>query len=281
MRPPTTMAGNGAALDAAAVLYRGSVMHARLKPVSHRFVYHVTSLLIDLDRLDEADRQARLFSVNRGNLVSFHERDHGLRDGSSLRAYADRLLAESGMERPERVQLLCYPRVLGHVFNPLSVYFASNANGDISGLIYEVRNTFGEMHSYVAPLRDGEMGAAGIRQARDKQFYVSPFMSMAQRYHFHVLPPGQTVRVLILETDRDGPTLSASFAGTQIALTGASVARIFAALPVQTLKVVGGIHYEALKLWLKGAPYFPHSAAPKPSSGAPPGPEEKLSSTHP
>ena len=134
--------------DAAAALYFGEVMHARLKPIGHRFSYRVMSLLIDLDRLDGADRQSPLFGVNRAALYSFHEADHGPRDGSSLRHYAQRCAAERGIELTGgRVLLLCYPRLFGFTFNPLSVYFGYRAGGELALVIYEVRNTFGELHS--------------------------------------------------------------------------------------------------------------------------------------
>ncbi|WP_181707072.1 DUF1365 domain-containing protein [Chthonobacter rhizosphaerae] len=263
---PTTTDGNGPAPVDPAVLYVGSVMHARLRPLSHRFTYRVANLLVDLDRLAEADRLSPAFSVGRFNLFSFREADHGPRDGTPLRAYVDRLVARAGAPRPARVLLLCYPRVLGFVFNPISVYFCLDEAGRTTTLIYEVRNTFGESHTYVAAVEDGEASAAGIRQERDKLFYVSPFMPMDQRYHFRVLPPGDGVRLRILETDRHGPTLAATFAGERRALTARALARTFAAMPLHTLKVVAGIHYEAAVLWLKGAPYFSRGAPPPPVS---------------
>jgi DUF1365 family protein len=238
---------------AAASLYAGEVMHARMKPVTHRFQYRVFSLLIDLDRLDEANRASALFGVNRRNLVSFHEADHGPGRASGLAGYVRRLLAEAGCQTPiERVSLLCYPRVCGLVFNPLSVYFAYSAQGGLAGVIYEVRNTFGQRHSYVAPVAPGEMGPAGLRQQRDKLFYVSPFNEMAMTYRFRVLPPGETVRLRILESDQDGPLLAATFAGTRRDLTSAGLVAAFLRVPMLTAQVVGGIHWEALRLWLKG-----------------------------
>src|SRR5215470_20425528 len=142
----------------AASLYFGNVMHARLKPRSHRFSYRVVSLLIDLDRLDEADRQSALFGVNRAALYSFHEADHGERDGSALRAYVGRRAAGHGIDLSGgKVLLLCYPRLFGYTFNPLSVYFCHRADGTLALIIYEVRNTFGDAHSYVLPVRAGEV----------------------------------------------------------------------------------------------------------------------------
>ncbi len=274
-RLPTTMDANGAAPAAPAALYVGEVMHARLKPVGHRFTYRVANLLIDLDRLGAADRMSRLFSVGRFNLFSFEERDHGPRDGSSLRRHVDRLLAEAGAERPARVLLLCYPRVLGYVFNPLSVYFALDAAGRTIALVYEVRNTFGGLHTYVEPVRPGQATGAGIRQSRAKAFFVSPFLDMDHRYRFSLLPPGEAVRVRILETDRDGPTLSATFAGRLRPMADRTLAGIFAAMPFHTLKVVAGIHYEAARLWWKGVPYFSPSR-PNPVDATPPAAAEWL-----
>lgn len=264
---PTTMAGNGAPPQAAAMLYRGEVMHQRLKPFGHRFAYSVFSLLVDLDRLDEAGRQSALLSVNKANLVSFRDSDHGERPGETARAYADRLLADSGLERPAaRILLLCYPRILGYVFNPLSVYFAYDEAGDLVALIYGVRNTFGQRHSYVALVEPGDVSAAGVRQTRRKLFHVSPFVGMDARYHFRILPPGQAVRVRIHETEGGEPLLAATFAGAASPLDTSTLAACLLQFPLLTWKVVAGIHWEALKLWRKGARF--NSSPPAPSTAS-------------
>ena len=241
-----------------ASLYFGEVMHARLKPRAHRFSYRVMSLLIDLDRLEEADGQSPLFGVNRTALYSFHEVDHGERDGSSLRAYAHRRAAEHGIDLAGgRVLLLCYPCLLGYTFNPLSVYFCHKACGSLALIIYEVRNTFGEMQSYVLPVGPGEISAAGVRQEQDKLFYVSPFVAMATRYRFRISPPGEQVRLRILEVDAEGPLLAATFSGRRRALTTSALLRAFVTLPFLTLKIIGAIHWEAVRLWLKGVKPVP------------------------
>jgi DUF1365 family protein len=246
------------ACDAPAALYVGEVMHARLKPFGHRFNYRVMSLLIDLDRLEEADCQSPLFGVNRAALYSFHERDHGARDGTSLRDYAARRAGEHGIDLDGgRVLLLCYPRLLGHTFNPLSVYFGYDRDGRLALIIYEVRNTFGDIHAYVLPVRASEISEAGVRQAQDKLFYVSPFLEMAMRYHFRISPPGERVKLRILETDREGPLLAATFSGRRKALTTPALLRAFVALPLVTMKVIAAIHWEALRLTLKGAKLVP------------------------
>lgn len=263
----TTMEANGTPPQAAAVLYRGDVMHQRLKPFGHRFTYSVFSLLVDLGRLDEADRMSRFLSVNKPNIVSFRDADHGERPGETARAYADRLLAQAGLERPAaRVLLLCYPRVLGYVFNPLSVYFAYDERGALVALIYGVRNTFGQRHSYVALVEPGDISAAGIRQTRRKLFHVSPFVGMDARYHFRILPPGRTVRVRIHETEGGEPILAATFAGTASRLDTSTLAACLLQFPLLTWKIVAGIHWEALKLWLKGARFISSPPAPRTAS---------------
>jgi uncharacterized protein len=257
-RTTKVITGNGAA-DAAA-LYFGEVMHARLKPMGHRFSYRVMSLLIDLDRLEDADRQSPLFGINRAALYSFKEADHGERDGSSLRAYTQRCAAERGIDLAGgRVLLLCYPRLLGYTFNPLSVYFCYRADGGLALLIYEVRNTFGDIHSYALAVKEDEVSDAGVRQQHDKLFYVSPFIEMAMRYHFRVSPPAEDVKLRILETDREGPLLAATFHGRRRALSTAALLRSFFSLPLVTFKIVAAIHWEALRLWLKGARLVPRA----------------------
>ena len=251
----------------AASLYVGDVMHARLKPFGHRFSYRVFSMLLDLDRLREAEQSASMFSVGRFNLVSFAPRDHGPRDGSDLRVHVERLLAAQGLAAPARILLLAYPRILGFTFNPLAVYYCYDAQGRITSLIYEVRNTFGGMHPYVLPVTDGALDGRGLRQEQSKLFYVSPFLHMDHRYLFRMRPPGQTVHIRILECDAQDPVLAATFQGERQALTTATLARACLALPFMTFKVVAAIHWQALKLWLKGAKYIPESssAAPQPA----------------
>jgi DUF1365 family protein len=263
----TTLAENGPPPQPAGVLYAGEVMHQRLRPFGHRFTYRVFSLLVDLDRLDELGRLNPLLSVNRPNLASFHESDHVESKGETVRAFADRLLREAGLpQRAARILLLAYPRIFGYVFNPISVYFAYDARGALIALIYAVRNTFGERHSYVAPVAPGELTEAGLRQTRTKIFHVSPFIDMGTRYHFRVLPPGKVVRLRIHETEKDEPLLAATFAGEARSLQSFALAASLLKFPLLTWKIVAGIHWEALKLRLKGARFHKSPPPPKPAS---------------
>ncbi|MFD2249230.1 hypothetical protein FHS82_002989 [Pseudochelatococcus lubricantis] len=258
---------NGPPPAEAGVLYPGEVMHQRLRPFGHRFTYNVFSLLVDIDRLPELGRATRLLAVDAPGVVSFRQSDHVPHRGETLRAHVDGLLREAGLALPaRRVLLLAYPRILGYVFNPLSVYFAYGEGDELVALIYAVRNTFGERHTYVAPVREGEAGPAGIRQTRTKIFHVSPFIPMGARYDFRILPPGRRVRVHIHETDAGEGLLTATFDGTAKPLTSLNLAVLLGRFPLMTFKVIAAIHWEALKLWLKGARFHKSPPLPPPAS---------------
>jgi uncharacterized protein len=157
---------------------------------------------------------------------------------------------------------LAYPRILGHVFNPITLYYAYGEDGALTGMIYEVRNTFGERHTYVCPVMDSELSDAGLRQTRHKLLHVSPFIGMQARYDFRLRPPSDELQFRILESDPEGPLLAATFSGRIEPLTNASILKRCAQVPFLGLKIVGGIHFEALRLWSKGAVF--HRSPPAP-----------------
>ncbi|MBS0532821.1 MAG: DUF1365 family protein [Proteobacteria bacterium] len=242
-------------------LYLGSVMHRRLSPRRHRLRYRAFWMLIDLDETGALSERLALFSRNRFNLFSFHDADHGDGGPASLRAYVDRTLSEHNVDcRGGRIALLCMPRILGYVFNPLSIYFCHRADGSLAALLYEVRNTFGEMHSYLLPV-SGD--APLVHQHCAKEFYVSPFLGMDMTYDFRVAPPGERISVVVAADDKRGPVLVASLSGERRALTDRALAAIFVSLPLMTLKVMAAIHWEALKIWWKGMRLYPRPPAPR------------------
>jgi DUF1365 family protein len=250
-------------------LYRGEVMHRRYRPVGHRFRYRVFTILLDLDHIETAMCGLRLLSRNRFNLFSFHDRDHGPRDGSTLRPWVEERLRESGIAHDGGpVRLLCFPRVLGYVFNPLSVYFCHRRDGSLAAVVYEVKNTFGEQHAYVLPAPVGE----GYNRCA-KSFYVSPFIGMAVTYRFRLRSPAERLAVSIRETDSLGPLLDAVMTGRCVELTDLALVRCFFAYPLMTFKVIAAIHFEAFRLWRKGLPVYPHSrqsgTAARPVAGPP------------
>lgn len=247
----------------ASALYFGKVMHKRLRPFTHAFTYRVFSLYLDLDELASGVRKLRLLSHNRWNLFSFHDRDHGPHDGSPLRPWIDAQLAAAGIDLAGGpVRLLCYPRVLGYVFNPLTIWFCHHADGSLRALLYEVSNTFGEHHGYLLPVEPAPQGDGPIEQCADKEFYVSPFIGMAARYHFRLAVPGEKLAVAIREEVPQGGQLLARQSGRRRPLSDANLLRAFFAYPLMTVKVIAGIHWEALRLWLKGARMTPRPTTP-------------------
>ena len=238
-------------------LYTGTVVHERFRPRRHRLRYRVFSALFDLDELPELGQRLRLFGHNRRAVFSFHDADHGDGGTGTLRQWVDRRLAEAGIAIPGgRVTVLCYPRILGFVFNPLTVYFCNSASGDLAGILYEVSNTHGERHTYVIPAAAD--GGRTVRQSCMKRFFVSPFVPMDCRYDFRIAPPDDRVLIAIDEHDGEGRLMFASFAGHARELSDRSLLAMFFSYPLMTLKVVAGIHYEALRLFLKGMPVFAH-----------------------
>jgi uncharacterized protein len=240
-------------VTAASALYFGSVFHRRLGARPHRFRYRLFWLLVDLDELDRLHRRLRLFSHNRFNLFSLHDRDHGDGSGRSLREQALALLDENGVGSDVgAIRLLCMPRTLGYDFNPLSVYFCAAPDGALVALIYEVHNTFGGRHSYVAPVR---AGVAEVRHACAKTFFVSPFLPLGLRYEFQVMAPDETVTVAIRAVGPDGPVLRAALTGERRPLTDRTLLWAALTIPFVAMKTMAGIHWQALRLLAKGVRY--------------------------
>lgn len=242
-------------------LYPGTVMHQRFLPVRHRLRQRIFSLLLDLEELPKLARELRLFSVDRFNLVSFHERDHGAGESGGLLAWVRGQCESAGIPAVGPVRLLCMPRVLGHAFNPLSIFFCHDAAGALSAILYQVNNTFGQRHSYLIAVAAGTAGT--IHQKAKKRFYVSPFMPMEMDYRFHVLPPGVRVSVVIEGRGAMGKLITASLSGRRRALTDAALLRAVLGAPAQGLKVVTAIHWEAWKLWRKKLALQPRPALPE------------------
>ncbi|MCP5298128.1 MAG: DUF1365 domain-containing protein [Chromatiaceae bacterium] len=237
-------------MNAAAVIYACKVMHRRFGDFDYRFRYRTFSVLLDIDRLQEVDRISRWFSVDRFNLLSFHRADHLPRGQSDLRGWLTKALAPFGVDvGAMRVRLLCMPRVLGLGFDPLSVWYCEGPQGNLLAAVCEVHNTFSERHCYVL-LGDG---SAPLRSGHAKQFHVSPFMPLDGAYRFVLQPPRQQLGVLIHYAQNNQPRLVASQRGRRLAFSSTNLLRQCVRVPVQTLKVVAGIHWHALLIWWRGA----------------------------
>jgi DUF1365 family protein len=241
-------------------IYVGSVVHTRLRPVRHRLRYRMFSLLLDLDEIPELAARLRWFSAERFNLFGFSARDHLAGGAEPLRAQIDAALAAAGIDiAGGRVRLLAMPRVLGTLFNPLSLFWCHDRTGVLRAVVYEVNNTFGQRHSYLIPV-SGE--TVPIRQECDKAFYVSPFMDMGLRYRFRLHPPGERVAVAIDVADAAGTVLTAALSAHRRDLTDAALLAGLARHPLLGAQVLAAIHWEAAKLWRKGLRTRPRPAPP-------------------
>ncbi|MFN4091850.1 MAG: DUF1365 domain-containing protein [Brevundimonas sp.] len=233
-------------------LYIGEVVHQRVKTFDHRLNYRTYMLLLDLDTI-EAERPGML-GRGRFGLTSWRAADHGDRSGRPLREQVEGHLAEAGIDIGSGpIRLLTMPRILGYGFNPISVYFCHRPDGALAALLYEVTNTFHERHSYLVAVPAD--GTGPLRQTAEKRLFVSPFMDMGLTYDFTVRPPGEAVSVVVAVRRGETPILTASFAGQRRPLSNAALLRAFFTHPLLTWKVTWGIHWEAVKVMLKGAKY--------------------------
>ena len=232
-------------------IYNGEVTHTRFKPVRHFLKYKTFSLLIDLDEINLLDKSIGIFSHNKFNIFSFYDKDHGDRDGGNLKNWVISNLKKFQIkEKITNIKVLCYPRILGYVFNPLSIFYCYEKD-KLVAIFYEVKNTFNEQHTYIFKIKNNEE----IIQKCRKKFYVSPFMDMETFYNFKLLNPNDKLSVFIKQTDADGTILTATQTGDKKEFSFKQLAINFIKYPLMTIKIISSIHYEALLLWKKGAIY--------------------------
>jgi DUF1365 family protein len=237
-----------------AALFSGRTVHARLVPFRHRFAYRLWMVRADVD----SPPRAWLFRLR---ILSLNPRDHGPRDGSPLRPWVEAQLAAAGIrDAAARIDLLAMPRLLGWVFNPISLYLCNRADGSLGAVLYETKNTFGDQHAYVARL-DGD--GPHTHSAR-KRLHVSPFFDMQGGYRFALSAGDDRLSLLIRLDGAEGARLVATLSGRFTELTDAGLLRALIAMPFVTLKVWLLIHVQALKLWRRGAVF--HRTPPPPET---------------
>jgi DUF1365 family protein len=234
-------------------LLTGTVMHHRHRPVRHRFDYPLFAVELDVDELDAVPRT---LAVDRPGWLAFRSADHGPHDGSPLAPWIRRLLADNGMARADgRVTLLTMPRLFGYLFNPVSFWFCHDRDGALRAVLAEVSNTFGEHHNYL--VRRPDRGPIGIGDTllTDKVFHVSPFLDVAGDYRFRFVRDAARLQ-LSIGHDRQGQRLlSTALWGTLEPLTARGLVAAALRMPMQTFAVMTRIHWQALRLWLKGVAF--------------------------
>ncbi len=237
-------------------VFIGRTAHARPDGRS-RFEYRLFSVLLDVDAPVPA---ASLLAFEKPGLLSFYRKDHGDRSGGPLRPWAERTFEIGGVQlNGGPIRLLTMPRILGFVFNPISLYFGYGPDDRLRGVIYEVNNTFGETHCYVAAANEGR----AHRHRADKRFHVSPFFAVNGAYEFTLSAPEDSFSLRIVKRQADGPDHVATWTAHRRTLSNASLLKAWLGSPLLTFWVVTAIHWQALKVWLRGARYHRKPPAPE------------------
>ena len=245
-------------------LYAGWVRHRRRGPRPHAFRYRLFMLWLDLDELDTAFKGRWLWSVDRPNLAAFHRRDY-FGDPAHPLAESVRQLVEArtGRRPTGPIRLLTHPRYFGYGFNPVSFYYCYGADGvTLETVLAEVRNTpWNERHVYVLPMSQnrGRADRPAFRTA--KEFHVSPFLPMRLDYRWRFSLPGRSLGTHLENLDGDEVVFDATLSLRRQPLTGTNLARALVRFPFMTGQVMFGIYWQALRLWLKGAPVYRHPVA--------------------
>ena len=239
-------------------LIRGDVMHHRSRPAEHRLSYPVFFLRLPLSQL--ARLPALGLPVNRFGWVSFDERDHGTRGGAPLLSWIRGILDRHDVRADGEIELICFPRMLGYAFKPVSFWVCHDAVGAVRAVVAEVHNTFGEAHNYVLANADRSPLRSGQTLSARKVFHVSPFLEVkgAYEFRFHFGPDRWLARIDF--ADETGTVLTTSVAGECVALTRPSLRRAALRFPLQAAATIARIHWNALLLWWKSVPFFskPH-----------------------
>ena len=231
-------------------IYKGIITHRRFKPKRHFFSYKTFSIMFDLDELNELENKISIFSLNKFNIFSFYNKDHGKRDGSDLKKWVIQNLKRFNSDlNVSKIKLLCFPRIFGYVFNPLSIFYCYDKNLTLRAILYEVKNTFNEQHTYFFKVDDNKKI---ITQNCNKKFYVSPFIEMNTYYNFRLTDPKETLSIYIKQTDKRGTILTACQIGKKEKISTKKLLINFLKHPLMTIKIIIAIHFEALKLWRKG-----------------------------
>ena len=231
----------------------GQVMHKRLFPAVNQFLYRMYYLALPLSQLSNLS-----IPYNRSGLMSFHDSDHGRCDGSALEPWAREILHQYQIDKADgEIVLICLPRVLGYVFNPVSFWLCLDNNGGLRAVLCEVNNTFGERHTYLCAHNDQSVIEFDDVLHGEKVFHVSPFLIREGDYQFRFRYNGQQFTAHIDYYNNNEKQLVTSLHGTLEILDSTSRRRAFWSYPLVTIKTIALIHWQALKLVMKKISYIP------------------------
>ncbi|MBB6520088.1 DUF1365 domain-containing protein [Pseudoteredinibacter isoporae] len=238
-------------------LVYGSVSHQRFRPVPYTLKQAHNCMLLDIDELDHCCSLSRMFNRNVSAAMAFYDKDYGREESQSVREFINDLLSNKGLPNPNKVMLLCSPRILGYVFNPLSVWLCLDEAEEIYTIVYEVRNTRGEKHHYIVHLPEGEQNTDRLPwHTADKKMYVSPFSTLDGEYSFKFSLSEEKFKLVIHFSNRDDRAFSAMWGGRFETIEKRSLHRFFRQSIFNNVKVILAIHWHALKLFLRSAPWY-------------------------
>ena len=240
-------------------LYEGWVRHRRFARAPHAFRRRLFMVYLDLDEADEAFRGRWFWGSKAGALVRFRRKDYlGPGHLPLDLAVRERVERETGLRPEGPIRLLTHLAFLGYCFNPVSFYYCFDRSGKrVEFIVAEITNTpWGERHAYI--LRAGDGDGARVRSRSTKVFHVSPFMPMKLGYDWHFSTPSRGLFAHMDVLDGSQKAFDATLVLRRRDISGASLARALVRFPAMTAQVVMSIHWQALRLWLKGVPFHAH-----------------------
>lgn len=230
------------------------VFHKRFKPKANQFNYFVNYICFDIAKIKQLKK--RFFSINKFNLFSFYFKDHGLKDGANPKIWCEKILEKEGIKsKINRIFLLTHPRILGWVFNPVNFWLCLDKNSKLIACLCQVNNTFGQTHSYLVAKDDLSEIKKGEFLKTKKDFHVSPFFPVSGRYEFAFDFREEKIAIFINYFEKEEKKLVTSLITKNIKLDNKSLIKSFFKIPFSNIKIIFLIHYQALKLLVKGAKF--------------------------